>query len=184
MAHKQQTRFCWSVVKKFPSFFWKKNVIDVGSLDINGNNRIFFFLCKYMGIDIVHGKNVTRVGPAKDVLKDLRELYQYKYKGRVVVDTIISTEMLEHDATWEESLNEMYAILKPGGLMLITCAGDGRPEHGTCAHHPGDSPLTNDYYCNVSNQMFSSVLPASLFSTYFLNQDPGNCDLQFYGIKK
>jgi SAM-dependent methyltransferase len=184
MAHKQQKRFCWSVVLKFPGAFWKKNVIDVGSLDVNGNNRPYFFLCNYIGIDIVKGKNVDRVGPAKDVLKELRELYIYKRSGLIKVDTIISTEMLEHDATWKESLNEMYSILRPGGLLLITCAGDGRAEHGTSTHTPGDSPGTNDYYCNISNQMFSSVLPASLFTTYYLNQDPRNCDMQFYGIKK
>lgn len=184
MAHKEQRRFCWSVVRKFPAHFFKKNVIDVGSLDINGNNRPYFFFCNYMGIDIVPGKNVSRVGPAKDVLKELREVYLYKHCGLKVIDTIISTEMLEHDSTWKESLNEMYSTLRPGGLLLITCAGDGRPEHGTSQHHPDDSPLTNDYYCNISNNMFASVLPPALFKTYFLNQDPRNCDLQFFGIKK
>lgn len=184
MAHKQQKRFCKSVLNKYPEMFWRKNVIDVGSLDINGNNRYLFSRFNYIGIDIVAGKNVDRVGLAKDVLKEIKEQYDYHHSGLVTVDTIISTEMLEHDSTWKESLTAMYDLLRPGGLLLITAAGDGRREHGTTAHTPGDSPGTLDYYCNISNQMFASVLPAVLFSTYYLNQSPENCDMQFFGIKK
>jgi SAM-dependent methyltransferase len=168
MSHREQRRFCKSVKRKYPSFFCRSNVIDVGSLD--GNNRYLFRNCGYIGVDLIEGKNVDRIGMTKDVLRDLQDTYEYHYHGLVVVDTVISTEMLEHDATWNESLNAMYDILRPGGLLLIT-AGEGRPEHGA-------------YYCNISNQMFASVLPASLFTTYYLNQDPRKCDLQFYGIKK
>jgi SAM-dependent methyltransferase len=184
MSHREQRQFCKSVRRKYPSFFSGCNVVDVGSLDINGNNKYLFHRCGYMGIDIVPGKNVNRVGVAKDVLKDLNDTYEYSYHGLIQVDTIISTEMLEHDATWKESLKAMYDLLRPGGLLLITAAGDGRREHGTHQHSPTDSPGTNGYYCNVSNQMFASVLPATLFTTYYLNQDPRKFDMQFFGIKK
>jgi SAM-dependent methyltransferase len=183
MSHKEQRQFCRYVRKKNRSFFCNTNVIDVGSLDINGNNRYLFRRCCYTGIDIVAGKNVDRVGLAKDVLKYMQDYEDY-HRHMKMTDVVVSTEMLEHDSTWKESLLAMYEILRPGGLLLITCAGVGRREHGTHKHSPADSPGTNNYYCNVSNEMFANVLPATLFSTYFLNQDKRQCDLQFYGIKK
>ncbi len=65
--------------------------------------------------------------------------------------------------------------------MLITCAGEGRKEHGTHNNHPGDSPGTNDYYKNISTKMFAEVLPANLFTDYHLVRN--GFDLQFFGIK-
>jgi hypothetical protein len=78
----------------------------------------------------------------------------------------------------------MYHHLKPNGLLLITAGGDGRPEHGTINHYPGVSPGTNDYYCNISNEMFLGVLHPLLFTSFFIRQDKPNCDFQFFGIKK
>lgn len=80
------------------------------------------------------------------------------------------------------TLSSMYTVLEPGGLMIITAGGDGREEHGTHTHHAWCSPGTNDYYKNISNEMFSATLPASDFTTYHICQH--NKDFQFYGIKK
>jgi hypothetical protein len=77
----------------------------------------------------------------------------------------------------------MYHSLKEGGLLIITAAGEGRPEHGTSNHHPNASPATNDYYQNITNRMFQEVLNPSMFHTYFLSQRPDTQDIQFYGIK-
>ena len=148
-------------------------MVDVGSLDINGSNRGLFRKCDYRGIDIVRGKNVDEVGLAHLLLCNLDNYF----------DTVISTEMLEHDKYWELSLHAMYRALKPGGLLLITAAGDGREEHGTHDHHAYCSPGTLDYYCNISNEMFASVLCPKMFKTYFINQNPKSFDINFYGIK-
>lgn len=179
MSHPAQRRFCRRVRRKHLFHFWKKNVIDVGSLDINGNNRYLFFRCNYVGVDIVSGKNVDFVGQAEYMVPDIARQWNRK-KG--VVDVIISTEMLEHDRTWEDSLTAMYDSLNDGGLLLITCAGNGRKEHGTLSCTPSDSPGTTSYYKNISNEMFASVLRADMFDEYYLRQH--NTDLQFYGIKK
>jgi hypothetical protein len=160
---------------KYPLSFINVNVFDVGSMDINGNNRGYFYLSNYVGIDIGKGKNVDKVGHAISVIpRDTLTGYG--------IDTMISTEALEHDKLWDRTLHVMYTYLKPGGLLLITCGGDGRPEHGTHNHSPTCSPSTNDWYRNISNEMFQKVLPPSYFKTYFLTQN--ETDLQFYGIKK
>lgn len=176
MAHREQREFCEWVRQLHPIHFNNVNVLDIGSLDINGNNRYLFFKSRYFGIDIVNGANVDKVISCQDHLG--KPQYENYY------DVIISTEMLEHDESWATDIKMMYWALKPGGLLLITAAGEGRQEHGTHKHSPKDSPGTNDYYRNITNQMFSSVLPAGLFSESFIKQDRRCFDFQFFGIKK
>src|SRR5687768_10725807 len=103
MAHQEQKEFCLSVREKFPYHFNNIEVLDIGSLDINGNNRYLFHKCRYFGIDMVSGKNVDKVISCKDHLA--------KPQYRNYYDVIISTEMLEHDATWEIDLQIMYWAL-------------------------------------------------------------------------
>jgi len=175
----------------YPQHFKRVNVIDVGSLDINGHNRGLFSRCHYIGIDVHDGYNVDIVGRAHAVMADLEPKdglidvtwnpHHTRIETNGKFDTIISTEALEHDCYLHLTLVGMYNKLRPGGLLLITCAGDGRKEHGTTANRPEDSPGTNDYYSNVSNRMFSSILPPALFKVYHLKQV--DTDLQFYGIK-
>lgn len=186
MAHKQQKQFCREIKKRFSYLFKNANVVDVGSLDINGNNRSLWRWYepkyrRYLGIDIVKGKNVDVVGEAHMILPMIAP-----EGGRFnPIDIIICTEMLEHDKHWKKSLLAMYKALRPGGLLLITAAGVGRPEHGTREHHPDCSPGTNDYYKNISNEMFDSVLDRSLlFSFTIMRQEKTNCDFQFAGIKR
>jgi SAM-dependent methyltransferase len=175
MAHKAHRKFVRSVRSKFPKYFRGTSVADVGSLDINGSNRRFFrWPARYVGIDIVKGKNVDIVGFGHEVLP------------RLVVrfDTIISTNSAEHDKHWEKTFAAMYEQLLPGGLLLINAAGDGFEEHGTYDFHSWASPGTNDYYKNISNEMLSSVLKPDMFSIYYLGQNTPSHDCQFYGIKK
>ena len=113
----------------------------------------------------------------------IMDIYIKDY-NTALLDAIISTEALEHDKHFALTLLAMYSSLKSGGLLLITAAGEGRDEHGTTEFEPLSSPGTNDYYKNVSNEMFIDVLPTNLFSTYFINQDKEYSDFQFYGIKK
>jgi hypothetical protein len=47
----------------FLQYFIDKCVLDVGSLDINGNNRYLFDNCEYTGLDIGEGPNVDIVMP-------------------------------------------------------------------------------------------------------------------------
>lgn len=191
MSHPAQVAFCKSVRKQHPGFFSNTNVVDIGSMDINGTNRRFFSWPKmYVGIDIMPGRNVDIVGPAHEILPELsRHLFaHHRYLRQppypeIRIDTIVSTECLEHDCHWGKTLGAMYDVLRPGGLMLITAAGEGREEHGTHEHHAWTSPATNDYYKNISNQMFLTALPPKLFREFYINQEQGHKDFQFFGIK-
>lgn len=161
----------------FRSFFRFKKVLEVGSKNINGSPRKYFWFCNYTGIDLSMGKGVDVVARLKNLF--FGSYYEFKY-----YDVVLSCEMLEHDETWEDSLMIMNTILKPGGLLLITCAGPDRAEHGTKRTSPQDSPDTTDYYRNISTEDFRSVLPPELFTHYTLMYGRGMNDLYFWGIKK
>ena len=167
--HKEVKRFCLSVKNEHPEYFKNTDVLDCGSLDINGNNRYLFDNCNYMGIDIVEGKNV-------DIVTRVHE-----FKTDFQFDCVISTEMLEHDEYFADSLNAMFHCTKPGGLLLITAAGYGREEHGTHEMKPEDSPLTRDYYCNISVSMLLQGLDLTKFSSYTISYF--KTDIRFAGIK-
>jgi glycosyltransferase involved in cell wall biosynthesis len=171
--HREASQFVISVKHQYPEFFSGKKVLEVGSLDINGSVRKFFTDCMYHGIDLGEG-------PGVDAVKHVTQV-----RGNDLWDVVISTEALEHDSRWDESLRQMCALLKPGGLMVITCAGPTRAEHGTRRTDGGwASPSTPDYYRNISTEDFASILPANLFSKSYLGYRTDHADLYFAGIKQ
>lgn len=172
--HTEVKDFIRLVKGKFGYKFRLKKVLEVGSKYINGSVRKYFWFCNYTGVDIGRGKGVDLVGHLADVKSKLIPNF----------DTVISTEALEHDKRYIESLQTMYHMLNDGGLLIVTCAGPHREEHGTAKAYGYLSPDTNDYYGNVSVEDFEKVLPPSLFSVYVLQYTSGKSDLQFYGIKK
>ena len=170
--HFEVKQFLKEVRRKFPYKFRNKKVLECGSQNINGSPRKYFWFCDYVGIDIYHGPGVDAMIPA------------HLYEKPDYFETVVSTEMLEHDENWKNSLKQMYANLQEGGLMIITCAGPHRPEHGTRRTEAELSPGTNDYYRNISIEDFESVLPHTFFNPYVLQYGSGKNDLQFYGIKR
>lgn len=173
MAHKEQVEFCTSVKQRFPNKFKNVTVCDIGSLDINGNNRYLFEKYKYVGVDICPGRNV-------DVLKR-----GHKFNPGIKFDVVITAECLEHDAYWFETLTHIvHHLLKPGGIFIMTCATDGRHEHGTTRTSPADSPATTDYYMNINEGHIREALDMREFSDYEFSINHNTHDLYFYGIKK
>ena len=175
MAHREQREWCELVKYAHYEFFVGTNVLDIGSLDINGNNRYLFEQCNYTGIDIGEGKNVDVVCSG------------HLFKSDDLFDVVISTECFEHDEHWQQTLkNVINNLLKDGGLFLFSCAAPGRPEHGTKRTSPKDSPFTTDYYRNLSEEDIRSVLDCDeIFSNYkFKTRKEFPQDLYFYGIKK
>jgi SAM-dependent methyltransferase len=175
MAHREQREWCELVKYAHDEFFVGTNVLDIGSLDINGNNRYLFEQCNYTGIDIGEGKNVDVVCSG------------HLFESDDLFDVVISTECFEHDEHWQQTLkNVINNLLKDGGLFLFSCAAPGRPEHGTKRTSPKDSPFTNDYYRNLSEADIRSVLDCdAIFSNYkFKTRIDFPQDLYFYGIKK
>ncbi len=179
--HKQSREFTLFVKKILCDFFIGKRVLDVGSGDINGNNRFLFENCEYNGNDVIEAKNVTIVSKTKDL----------PFQANIF-DTIISTECFEHDPEYKESFRKIYDMLKPDGLFCFTCASTGRPEHGTKRTTPRDSYGTignledmSDYYKNLTELDLNKVLPLkTMFSVWDTYYNAESKDLYFIGIKK
>jgi SAM-dependent methyltransferase len=172
MAHPQQVEFCKYVKTIHPEKFIGVDVLDIGSLDINGNNRYLFENYTYTGIDIGEGKNVDIVCGG------------HTYSSEKQYDVIISTECLEHDAFYKETLGNAFSLLKKGGLLLFTAAGHGRPEHGTSRSDPNSSPYTNEYYRNIRIKDIVEIFDIEeLFYPFTITYGGAN-DIYFYGIKR
>lgn len=179
MAHLAQQVFFKSLKNKFPEKFQNCNVLDIGSLDINGNNRYLFENYKYIGVDVGPGKNVDVVCKGHEYTSD------EKY------DIVISSECFEHDMFYSETIKNCVHLTKPGGLFTFTCASTGREEHGTRRSKPQDAPLLNDdvewgdYYKNLTEYDIRDVLDIdNTFSEYYFEYNPQAFDLYFWGIKK
>lgn len=176
MAHPEQAVFCTSVKKKHPELFKNVDVLDIGSLDINGNNRYLFEDYTYTGVDLGEGKNVDVVSRG------------HEFKPGKQYDVVISTECFEHDQHWKETIQNCIDLTKSGGLFIFTCATTGRQEHGTRRTTPQDSPFTheifNDYYMNLTKEDVLNVLNPQDFEEYEFDKNDKTKDLYFYGIKR
>lgn len=174
MSHQQQVDFCLKAKGLFPQMFFNKRVVDVGSMDINGSNKPLFWFCDYVGVDVGYGPNVDLVGRMSTI--PFRE---------ESFDTVISTEVAEHDAEYVSTMQACIRVLRPGGLMVFTCATTGRPEHGTTRTDVFSSPFTTDYYQNVTEDMLRAIPGFNQAWQWvkFRTNDESH-DLQFMAIKK
>lgn len=94
-----------------------QNVLEVGSLNVNGSAREVFQTATYKGIDLTPGNGVDLVLNAHD-LED-KELY----------DLVICCEVLEHDDQFWVTIANMRQALKVGGWLVITTPGFHFPKH-------------------------------------------------------
>jgi len=179
MAHPKQIDFCIRVKNTFPDKFKNAIVLDVGSLDINGNNRYLFENSSYIGIDLGIGKNVDIVCKA------------HEFKSITKFSVIVSTECFEHDKYIEKTLINIVDLLEKDGIFLFTCAGKTRREHGTTLHSPEDSPFTShiddweSYFYGLNETDIRRMINVeNIFSKFYFENCRGTQDFNFYGIKK
>ena len=177
MSHYQQMSYIYNLKLKFPNQFTNKKVLEIGSLNINGTVRVFFDECDYIGIDVGAGNCVDIVCEGQN----------YDAPDNTF-DTTISCECFEHNPYWVETFKNMHRMTKPGGLVIMTCATDGRPEHGTPRTTPNDSPLTIgvgwEYYKNLNANHFETEFNLKeMFAQHAFSVDLYCHDLYFYGFK-
>ena len=179
MAHIQQQDFFKRLKNKFPERFTNCTVLDIGSLDINGNNRFLFENYEYIGIDVGNGPNVDVVCKG------------HEYNTNKKFDIVISSECFEHDMFYTETIINCVNLTKSNGMFTFTCASTGRAEHGTRRMGPQDAPLLQDYdnwgdyYKNLTEEDIRKVINVDdTFSEYYFEYNAGSYDLYFWGIKK
>jgi len=179
MSHPAQLRFIEYVKSLYPYMFRNRRVLEVGSLDLNGSVRQFFSGCEYVGIDVGPGNGVDEVCEG--------QLYA---ASDGYFDVAISCECFEHNPHWEATLHNMVRLVPPSGLVIATCATEGRLEHGTTRSKPEDSPLTLakgwDYYKNLTEDDFRRAINIDdRFIRYEFAVDKSEWfDLYFWGAKR
>jgi len=174
MAHKEQRDFLEKTKQRFPQFFDKVTVLEIGSLNLNGTVRDFFSADKFLGVDVGDGECVDLVadGQTLDFPDDS-------------FDIAISAECFEHNPEWAATFANMHRMAKTA--VIFTCASDGRAEHGTTRTDPLSSPLTAhwDYYRNLNEQDFRNEFDIEdMFSEYEFEYNGVSKDLYFWGIKR
>lgn len=118
----------WLHANLYPADFLGKSVLEVGSRDVNGSPRALVYALKpssYHGIDIEAGDGVDEVLGVHECIRRF---------GPESFDAILSTEALEHIHDWRDAINQMKALLRPTGLIILTTRRPGFPLHG----HPDD----------------------------------------------
>ena len=98
-------------------------VLEVGSMDVNGNPRHLFTdssrFDDYIGIDMREGRCV-------DLVMNSQELGFPDESFGVVVDS----ERMEHDNRFWVTIKEQFRVLKSGGHLIITTRSwGGFPPH-------------------------------------------------------
>lgn len=176
MAHYSELHFVELVAASFPRHFRGARVLEVGSLDINGSIRKYFVDCDYVGLDVAPGTGVDIVCEGQ------------KFDAPdATYDVVISCEAMEHNPYWVATFKNMIRMCKPGGLVVMTCATTGRPEHGTTRTEPESSPLTVglgwNYYRNLREKDFRSKVDLSVLPRHRFWTRWNHFDLLFVGIK-
>lgn len=144
------------------------SVVEVGSQDINGSPRSLPCLAgvaRWVGIDVFDRPGVDWVGLA----------HRYPLDGwdGEPFDALVSCECFEHDPYWRRSLLACGSLVRPGGLIAVTCATGERAPHGVEADTP-----TPGYYGNVSpGDMRDALLALGVVGQPLVKVERGNMDL-------
>ena len=136
-------------------------VLELGSRYWNGRVRdLFSDAHRYVGVDQQAGRDVDLVCDFLELPEDLG-----------LFDLVLCCEVLEHCPWVASALATMRAHLKPGGGLIITCAGPGRGEHdgGT------------GYYRNLEPEELTAALAPFCARHLFIHDEAAH-DLRFWGV--
>ena len=96
-------------------------VLEIGSKNVNGSPRFHFQDAQeYVGIDSEGGPGVDRVLHGEKALREF---------GVDSFDTVICTEVLEHDLAFFTTVFGIHAMLKAGGHFFVSTPTFGFPLH-------------------------------------------------------
>lgn len=145
------------------------DILEIGSRDINGTVRPLFRLVAktYTGIDIVPGNGVDLVADGT------------VYGEPESFDAVICCEVLEHTPKSQGICENALRVLRPSGVLIVTCAGPSRAAHSA----DDGGPLTADeYYGNIREEDLLKWC-GGFFSTRTIVSEDSQ-DIYFTAIKR
>ena len=124
-------------------------VFEIGSKAINGTARTApraGQVAAWWGCDLASGPGVDYVGPGEEAAPPWP------------ADVVVCCEVLEHTPLLRPILANAVQRLRPGGLVLVTCATEPRRPHSAV----DGGPLRHgEYYHNVSPDELRAVMTAA-----------------------
>ena len=109
------------------------NVLEIGSLNINGTARVHWPNARWLGID-------RQRGPGVDVVADFLD-----WQSDDRWDVVVCCEVLEHCADWRAIVGRVRPLLLQTGYFVGTCAGPRRTPHSAV---DGGPLRPGEYYGN------------------------------------
>lgn len=127
-------------------------ILDIGGRDLNGSTRpLFPNATPYHVLDLRPGPNVDIVADAAT----WQPVFDFE-AGESGYDLVLCTETFEHAKDWPGIIQTAWHALRPGGWIIFTCAGPGRPAHSGVEAVMG--LIGDEWYANVSAQEIRDVL--------------------------
>jgi hypothetical protein len=122
-------------------------VVELGSREVAGGGvrELFGAAGCYTGVDLLPG-------PGVDVVADAAV-----WRPAAPCDLVICCEVLEHSPVPWALLDNAHAMLRPGGRLVVTCAGPGRAPHSAA---DGGPLRPGEYYRNVAPEDLRTRLRA------------------------
>ena len=140
-------------------------MVEFGSLDINGTVRSLFtgeylgmprssWPGEYLGIDLQPGSCVDLVADA------------IEWTPSEPFDCVVCCEVFEHLAAWPALVDSAARALRPGGILIVTCAGPGRGPHSAV---DGNALRPDEHYANLEPAELEACL-AEAFTDIHVEQ--------------
>ncbi len=141
-------------------------VIEIGSRNVNGGLRDLFprspAYQTYHGIDIMPGDGVDEVADAAT------------WEPPELADCVICCEVLEHAANWQGIVSKACSWLRPGGRLIVTCAGAGRRPHSAI---DGCDLRPDEHYGNLMMwELVPHITGIPEMRIIVSEYDPQHCD--------
>ena len=123
-------------------------VLEIGSLNINGTARVHFPNARWLGID-------RQRGPGVDVVCDFLD-----WDSDAAFDAVVCCEVLEHGSAWRDIVGRVRPLLIADGCFIGTCAGPLRTPHSAV---DGGPLRQGEYYANLTADDLLGELQAAGF---------------------
>lgn len=110
------------------------SVVEIGSRNVNGTVRDVIDAAQYLGVDVEPGPGVDLVADGATIVLPRK------------CDLAVSCEVLEHTPDAEAIVANMLAMVRKGGLVLLTAACDPRAPHSAT---DGGPLRDGEFYRNI-----------------------------------
>ena len=162
MMHPEARAFVAAAATRLPP----GPVVELGSRDFNGTIRdLFAGAPSYVGVDLAPGAGVDVVADAAD---------WRPAAGEPPAETVLCCEVLEHTPRGGEIVRNAWALLAPGGHLVVTAAAPRRPPHSAT---DGGALRPGEFYRNVQPPELRGWLEEAGFTVARFEEHPDRGDV-------